>query len=63
MSSQFAKYMAASGNPVEPEMNPAEEIPHLEPGESAACPTCSGSGLAGDGMPCSHCKGTGKSGN
>ena len=60
MLENFVKCAAASGNPVEPEMDPAEEKPVPVPGEEHICPVCTGSGVADDGTPCSHCKGTGK---
>lgn len=48
-------------NPIEPEMNPANETP---PGTADhadhACPKCEGSGMLDDGTPCQHCGGTGK---
>ena len=51
---------AASGNPVEPEMDPAEENPVPVPGEEHICPVCKGGGLKDDGTRCDHCDGTGK---
>ena len=61
MYDKFVKIAASSGNPVEPEMNPAEEKPPHLPGESEhVCPTCTGSGVADDGTRCAHCNGTGK---
>ena len=62
MREKFVKQMASSGNPVEPEMNPAEETPAPVPGEEHVCPVCGGSGLGDDGMRCDHCSGTGKVG-
>ena len=54
------KYRAASGNPVEPEMNPGEEAPPPVPGEENICPVCGGGGVADDGTRCENCGGTGK---
>lgn len=64
MLEKFVKQAPASGNPIEPEMNPADEAP---PGPSLtgdhACPHCGGSGITDDtGMRCDHCNGTGKMG-
>jgi len=41
-------------------MDPGEEKLVPVPGEEHICPVCTGSGVADDGTPCSHCKGTGK---
>ena len=60
MHERFVKLAASSGNPVEPEMNPAEETPVPVPGEEHICPVCNGGGLADDGTRCEHCSGTGK---
>ena len=60
MRDKFVKLAASSGNPVEPEMNPAEEPQAPVPGEERICPTCTGSGVADDGARCDHCGGTGK---
>jgi hypothetical protein len=54
------KLTAASGNPVEPEMNPAEEVPPPIPGEEHICTVCGGGGVLDDGTRCEHCGGTGK---
>jgi len=64
MQEKFVKHAPASGNPIEPEMNPADESP---PGQSipgdTVCPHCGGSGITDDtGMRCDHCSGTGKTG-
>ena len=61
MHEKFVKQAASSGNPIEPEMNPAEETPPHSPGENDhVCPVCTGSGVGDDGMRCDHCGGTGK---
>lgn len=57
-----ARHAAApSGQPIEPEMNPNDQVP---PGTSGGCenicPQCHGSGIRDDGKPCEHCRGTGK---
>ena len=61
MQEKYIKLAPSSGNPVEPEMNPAEEAPPGLSGEDGtACPKCQGSGVLGDGTRCEHCSGTGK---
>ena len=60
MHQKFVKQTAASGNPIDPEMNPAEETPIPVPGEEHICPVCGGGGLADDGTRCEACGGTGK---
>ena len=61
MQEKFFK-LAAAGNPVEPEMNPADQAPAATPGAGEnVCPKCGGSGITdNDAMPCEHCGGTGK---
>ena len=56
----MTRISAASGNPIEPEMDPAEERPAPVPGEEHICPICTGSGVKDDGTRCDHCGGTGK---
>jgi RecJ-like exonuclease len=61
MREKFVKLAAASGNPIEPEMNPAAEQPADLPGsDEHVCPQCHGGGVAEDGMRCEYCAGTGK---
>lgn len=61
MREQFSKMAPSSGNPVEPEMNPSDELPPGLPGtDEAICPKCNGSGVRDDGARCDHCAGTGK---
>ena len=60
MHERFVRLSAASGNPVEPEMDPAEEMPVPVPGEEHICPVCKGGGVKDDGTRCDHCDGTGK---
>lgn len=60
MNEKFVKLAASSGNPIEPEMDPAEEVPAAVPGEEHICPVCKGGGLGDDGMRCDHCDGTGR---
>ena len=60
MYEKFVTLDAASGNPVEPEMDPAEETPVPVPGEEHICPVCKGGGVKDDGTRCDHCDGTGK---
>ena len=62
MQEKHLKLAPASGNPIEPEMNPGEELPppSATVGENV-CPQCNGSGIRDDdGMRCEHCGGTGK---
>lgn len=61
MKERFFKLAPASGNPVEPEMNPGDQAPPGTPGAGEnICPKCSGNGILGDGSRCEHCGGTGK---
>lgn len=63
MQEKFIKQAPSSGNPIEPEMNPADEAPPGLPASDARlCPTCQGAGIGDDGMRCDHCAGTGKVG-
>lgn len=51
----------ASGNPIEPEMNPGDQAPPGTPGAGDnICPKCSGGGTLDNGSRCEHCGGTGK---
>ena len=60
MRDNLPRHAAVGGNPVEPEMDPAEEKPAVIQEEEHVCAVCTGSGLNDDGTPCAHCGGTGK---
>lgn len=61
MREKFVKQTAASGNPIDPEMNPGDQAPPGAPGTGEnICPKCGGGGILDDGARCEHCGGTGK---
>ena len=61
MHEKYIKQAPASGNPIEPEMNPGDQAPPGTPGAGDnICPKCSGSGTLDNGSRCEHCGGTGK---